>query len=150
MRTHSSTTSAKAADSFRWLEVITGVGRRRRWSLEELAEDRSTVTLPRQSAPPEAKPPGPSAVVVPGGAARVAAPDQRGAVVAETDTGATAGEHLVEAAKEGGRAVTQAAGKVADVALSAVRGGGSGGGSGGDETAAASPAGTRPGVPPKG
>jgi hypothetical protein len=146
MRPHGSTTSTEAADSFRRLEVITGVGRRRRWSLEELAEDRSTVTLPRQSAPPEAKPPGPSAVVVPGGAARVAAPDQRGAVVAETDTGATAGEHLVEAAKEGGRAVTQAAGKVADVALSAVRGGGSGG----DETAAASPAGTRPGVPPKG
>src|SRR3954451_14804813 len=36
MRNHSSTTSTKA-DSFRRLEVITGVGRRRRWSLEEKA-----------------------------------------------------------------------------------------------------------------
>ena len=36
MRTHSSTPSTKA-DSFRRLEVITGVGRRRRWSLEEKA-----------------------------------------------------------------------------------------------------------------
>ena len=36
MRTHSHTTSTKA-DSFRRLEVITGVGRRRRWSLEEKA-----------------------------------------------------------------------------------------------------------------
>ncbi len=54
----------------------------------------------------------------------------------DTDGGATtAGEHLVEAAKEGGRAVSQAAGKVAEVALSAVRGGG--GSSSGDETAAA-------------
>ncbi len=36
----------------------------------------------------------------------------------DTDGGATtAGEHLVEAAKEGGRAVSQAAGKVADVGL---------------------------------
>ncbi|HEX8374495.1 MAG TPA: phasin family protein [Geminicoccaceae bacterium] len=52
--------------------------------------------------------------------------------MAETDTGATAGEHLVEAAKEGGKAVTQAVGKVADVALSVVRGS-----SGRDETAAA-------------
>jgi transposase len=37
MRTHGSTTSTKAADSFRRLEVITGVGRRRRWSSEEKA-----------------------------------------------------------------------------------------------------------------
>src|SRR3954470_2697658 len=36
MRTHSHTTSTNA-DSFRRLEVITGVGRRRRWSLEEKA-----------------------------------------------------------------------------------------------------------------
>ena len=36
MRNHSATTSANA-DSFRRLEVITGVGRRRRWSLEEKA-----------------------------------------------------------------------------------------------------------------
>ena len=36
MRTHGSTTSTKA-DSFRRLEVITGVGRRRRWSLEDKA-----------------------------------------------------------------------------------------------------------------
>src|SRR4051794_1832148 len=36
MRNPSTTTSTKA-DSFRRLEVITGVGRRRRWSLEEKA-----------------------------------------------------------------------------------------------------------------
>ncbi len=36
MRNHSSTTSTKV-DSFRRFEVITGVGRRRRWSLEEKA-----------------------------------------------------------------------------------------------------------------
>ncbi len=36
MRTHSSTTSAKA-DGFRRIEVITGVGRRRRWTDEEKA-----------------------------------------------------------------------------------------------------------------
>ena len=36
MRNHSATTSANV-DSFRRLEVITGVGRRRRWSLEEKA-----------------------------------------------------------------------------------------------------------------
>ena len=36
MRTHSSTTSTKA-DEFRRLEVITGVGRRRRWTDEEQA-----------------------------------------------------------------------------------------------------------------
>jgi transposase len=36
MRTHSSTTSTKA-DGFRRLEVITGVGRRRRWSEEDKA-----------------------------------------------------------------------------------------------------------------
>ena len=36
MRTHSSTPSTKA-DGFRRLEVITGVGRRRRWSDEEKA-----------------------------------------------------------------------------------------------------------------
>jgi transposase len=36
MRNHSATTSTKA-DSFRRFEVITGVGRRRRWSLEEKA-----------------------------------------------------------------------------------------------------------------
>ena len=36
MRTHSSTPSTKA-DGFRRVEVITGVGRRRRWSLEEKA-----------------------------------------------------------------------------------------------------------------
>ena len=36
MRIDSSTTSTKA-DGFRRLEVITGVGRRRRWSLEEKA-----------------------------------------------------------------------------------------------------------------
>ena len=36
MRNHSRTTSTKA-DGFRRLEVITGVGRRRRWSLEEKA-----------------------------------------------------------------------------------------------------------------
>ena len=36
MRTHSSTTSTKA-DGFRRLEVITGVGRRRRWSDEDKA-----------------------------------------------------------------------------------------------------------------
>ena len=36
MRTHSSTTSTKA-DSFRRIEVITGVGRRRRWTDEEKA-----------------------------------------------------------------------------------------------------------------
>src|SRR5215208_2295132 len=36
MRNHSATTSANR-DSFRRLEVITGVGRRRRWSLEEKA-----------------------------------------------------------------------------------------------------------------
>jgi transposase len=36
MRTHSPTTSTKA-DSFRRFEVITGVGRRRRWSVEEKA-----------------------------------------------------------------------------------------------------------------
>ena len=36
MRNHSATTSANG-DSFRRLEVITGVGRRRRWSLEEKA-----------------------------------------------------------------------------------------------------------------
>ncbi len=56
----------------------------------------------------------------------------------DTDPGAaTAGGRLVEAAKKGGRAVTRAAGKVADVALSVVRRGGSGSSSGGDETAAA-------------
>ena len=36
MRIHSSTTSTKA-DSFRRVEVITGVGRRRRWTDEEKA-----------------------------------------------------------------------------------------------------------------
>ena len=36
MRTHSGTTSTKA-DGFRRLEVITGVGRRRRWSDEDKA-----------------------------------------------------------------------------------------------------------------
>ena len=36
MRAHSSTTGTKA-DGFRRLEVITGVGRRRRWSLEDKA-----------------------------------------------------------------------------------------------------------------
>ena len=36
MRNHSSTTSTKA-DSFRRVEVITGVGRRRRWTDEEKA-----------------------------------------------------------------------------------------------------------------
>ena len=36
MRSHSSTTSTKA-DSFRRVEVITGVGRRRRWTDEEKA-----------------------------------------------------------------------------------------------------------------
>jgi transposase len=36
MRTHSSTPSTKA-DSFRRFEVITGVGRRRRWSEEDKA-----------------------------------------------------------------------------------------------------------------
>src|SRR5215213_6811185 len=36
MRSHSHTTSTKA-DSFRRLEVITGVGRRRRWSDQEKA-----------------------------------------------------------------------------------------------------------------
>src|SRR3954471_4798834 len=36
MRTHSATNSTNG-DSFRRLEVITGVGRRRRWSLEEKA-----------------------------------------------------------------------------------------------------------------
>src|ERR671926_675006 len=36
MRNHSSTTSTKA-DSFRRLEVITGVGRRRRWTDEDKA-----------------------------------------------------------------------------------------------------------------
>jgi transposase len=36
MRTHSSTPSTKA-DSFRRFEVITGVGRRRRWTEEEKA-----------------------------------------------------------------------------------------------------------------
>jgi transposase len=36
MRTHSATTSAKA-DEFRRIEVITGVGRRRRWTDEEKA-----------------------------------------------------------------------------------------------------------------
>jgi transposase-like protein len=36
MRNHSSTTSTKA-DSFRRIEVITGVGRRRRWTDEEKA-----------------------------------------------------------------------------------------------------------------
>jgi transposase len=36
MRSHSHTTSTNA-DSFRRLEVITGVGRRRRWSLEDKA-----------------------------------------------------------------------------------------------------------------
>ncbi len=57
----------------------------------------------------------------------------------DTDPGAaTAGGRLVEAAKKGGRAVTRAAGKVADVALSVVRGGSSG--SSGDETAAAAAA----------
>src|SRR3954467_6611578 len=36
MRTHSHTTSTNA-DSFHRVEVITGVGRRRRWSLEDKA-----------------------------------------------------------------------------------------------------------------
>src|SRR5215204_5282669 len=36
MRTHSHTTSTNA-DSFRRVEVITGVGRRRRWSLKDKA-----------------------------------------------------------------------------------------------------------------
>src|SRR5215208_5544445 len=36
MRTHGATTSTKA-DGFRRLEVITGVGRRRRWSDEDKA-----------------------------------------------------------------------------------------------------------------
>src|SRR5919107_3374509 len=36
MRTHNSTTGTKA-DGFRRLEVITGVGRRRRWSWEDKA-----------------------------------------------------------------------------------------------------------------
>src|SRR6476620_594922 len=36
MRTHSTTTSTKA-DSFRRIEVITGIGRRRRWSDEDKA-----------------------------------------------------------------------------------------------------------------
>src|SRR3954471_13895568 len=36
MRTHSTTTSTKA-DSFRRIEVITGVGRRRRWTDEDKA-----------------------------------------------------------------------------------------------------------------
>jgi transposase len=37
MRTRGTTTSTKAADGFRRLEVITGVGRRRRWSEEDKA-----------------------------------------------------------------------------------------------------------------
>jgi transposase len=37
MHTHSSTTSTKAADGFRRIEVITGVGRRRRWTDEDKA-----------------------------------------------------------------------------------------------------------------
>jgi transposase-like protein len=36
MRTHSRTTSTKAG-SFRQVEVITGIGRRRRWTDEEKA-----------------------------------------------------------------------------------------------------------------
>ena len=37
MRSHGRTDSTKAADGFRRFEVITGVGRRRRWSDEEKA-----------------------------------------------------------------------------------------------------------------
>ena len=49
MSSHSPTTSTKA-DSFRRFEVITGIGRRRRWSLEEKARivaeslDRATTS----------------------------------------------------------------------------------------------------------
>ncbi len=42
--------------------------------------------------------------------------------MAEMDAGGTAGGHLVEAAKEGGRAAAQVAGKVAGIVSSAVRG----------------------------
>ena len=37
MRSHGSTTSTKADDEFRRIEVITDVGRRRRWTDEEKA-----------------------------------------------------------------------------------------------------------------
>src|SRR4051794_40100716 len=49
MRTSSSTTSTKA-DGFRRLEVITGVGRRRRWSDEEKARIVAESLGPRTSA----------------------------------------------------------------------------------------------------
>src|SRR3954452_23069040 len=49
MRTSSSTTSTKA-DGFRRLEVITGVGRRRRWSDEDKARIVAESLDPRTSA----------------------------------------------------------------------------------------------------
>jgi hypothetical protein len=53
--------------------------------------------------------------------------------VTDTEAGATtASGHLVGAAKEGGKAVTQAVGRVADAALSAVRGSGENGKAGPD------------------
>src|SRR3954449_12914697 len=51
MRTHSTTTSTNA-DSFRRLEVITGVGRRRRWSDQEKA--RIVAESHDQTPPPSA------------------------------------------------------------------------------------------------
>jgi hypothetical protein len=60
-------------------------------------------------------------------------PRERRAAVTDTEAGATtASGHLVGAAKEGGRAVTQAVGRVADAALSAVRGTGENGKAGPD------------------
>jgi transposase len=49
MRTHSSATSTKA-DGFRRLEIITGVGRRRRWSDEDKARIVAESLDPRTTA----------------------------------------------------------------------------------------------------
>jgi hypothetical protein len=50
MRTRVTTTGTKAADGFRRLEVITGVGRRRRWSEEDKARIVAESLDPRTTA----------------------------------------------------------------------------------------------------
>jgi transposase len=54
MRTHNRTTGTNG-DSLRRLEVITGVGRRRRWNLEEKARIVAESLDPRTTASPVAR-----------------------------------------------------------------------------------------------
>jgi transposase len=54
MRTHGATTGTKA-EGFRRLEMITGVGRRRRWSDEDKARIVAERLDPRTTAPAVAR-----------------------------------------------------------------------------------------------